>query len=168
MTQIKPNLLAFLEEQQADRTRHSGRMLLDHLVGTHDLLRAWGASETVCLAGLYHSIYGTRRFRHQSWPLNDRDTIRALIGDDAEALVYLFCVTDRPRAFLYSIGGAIYDHYRQKSVPLPRAALRDLLEIEAANLLEQKSHSYILGQLLLMDISDAAKKAIRRHRRDAA
>lgn len=166
MTQIRPNLIAFLEEQQANRTRHSGRMLLDHLVGTHDLLRSWGANETVCLAGLFHSIYGTHRFLHQSWPLSQRDTIRALIGVDPETLVYLFCVTNRPRAFINN-DGTIYDHYRQKSVPLPRAALHDLLEIEAANLLEQGSRSHVLDALLREDISEAAKDAIRNVRRAA-
>ena len=60
----------------AGKTRHSGRMLYDHLAGTHALLEAWGNSEDICNAGLFHSIYGTRRFRHQSWPLTDRETIR--------------------------------------------------------------------------------------------
>ena len=80
----------------AGKTRHSGRMLYDHLAGTHALLEAWGNSEDICNAGLFHSIYGTRRFRHQSWPLTDRETIRKLIGDAApRRWLYLFCTRNR-------------------------------------------------------------------------
>src|SRR5207344_2930316 len=78
----------------AGKTRHSGRMLYDHLAGTHALLEAWGNSEPVCTAGLFHSIYGTRHFRHQSWPVTDRATIQKLIGEEAELLAYIFCTAD--------------------------------------------------------------------------
>jgi hypothetical protein len=134
----------------AGRTRHSGRMLYDHLAGTHALLESWGASEDICKAGLFHSIYGTRRFRHQSWPLTDRNTIQELIGMHAEALAYLFCTSDRAKF-------------------LEDWTARGLREIEAANLIEQGSSSRRLKSLYVSDISDAAKRAIERHlRREVA
>jgi hypothetical protein len=136
----------------AGKTRHSGRMLYDHLVGTHDLLQAWGNSEDVCNAGLFHSIYGTRRFRHQSWPLTDRDTIRELIGKRAEELAYSFCTADRPRDFI---------GYPDEMVG--EEPLRSLREIEAANLIEQGSRSVWLRRLCDSDISNNAKHAIVRH-----
>ena len=46
--------------------RKGSRDLMDHLVGTHDLLRGGGYCESVCHAGLLHSIYGTNRFQIMS------------------------------------------------------------------------------------------------------
>jgi Domain of unknown function (DUF6817) len=132
----------------ADKIRHSGRTLYEHLVGTHDLLQAWGNSKPVCDAGLFHSIYGTKHFKRQTWPLSDRETIRGLIGRDAEALAHAFCTVDRPRVFLAKPEGPFWK------------ILRDLREIEAANLLEQGSKSRWLEQLLESDVSRGAKQAI--------
>jgi hypothetical protein len=132
----------------AGRTRHSGRMLYDHLAGTHDLLEAWGNSEPVCAAGLFHSIYGTKHFRHQSWPLDDRATIQKLVGPFAELLAYCFCTVNRPAALF----GDNFDS--------DNAVVRPLREIEAANLIEQGSRSRWLKSLRDSDISDAAKRAV--------
>lgn len=130
----------------ADKVRHSGRSLYAHLVGTHDLLQTWGNAEPVCVAGLFHSIYGTKHFRHQAWPLDRRGTIRELIGTEAELLAHVFCTVDRPKIFFT---GAMSG---------PGLVL--LQEIEAANLLEQGSSSRWLKWLLDTDISDGAKRAI--------
>jgi hypothetical protein len=159
---IRENLTAFLQEQlHTNRTRHSGRTLYQHLVGTHDLLQAWGADVDLCHAGLFHSIYGTRRFRHQSWPLSDRGTIRELIGHGAEVLAYMFCVIDRPRALFDGHAVLVYDHHLHRETMLGWKMRRKLLELEAANLLEQNGSSRWLTRLLQKNISDAAKAAIK-------
>ena len=170
---IRENLTAFLQEQGANRTRHSGRTLYKHLVGTHDLLREWGCDEDVCVAGLYHSIYGTQRFRHSSWPLGHRDTIRSLIGRGSEYLVYLFCVINRPKVLVngkQEDDGSLvtHDFHTKRNIWISRYTLKDLREIEAANLLEQKSYSPVPGKLLLEDIREAAKSAIRENRLEHA
>jgi hypothetical protein len=135
-----------LEQAGADKIKHSGRTLFDHLVGTHDLLRAWGNSDAVCDAGLFHSIYGTNKFRHQTWPITDRATIRDLIGPTAELLAFMFCTSDRPAAW-----------FEFEKLPTSRS----LREIEAANLLEQGSRSKWLGELYDTDISGGARRAIK-------
>lgn len=129
----------------ADAVRHSGRSLYDHLCGTHALLEQWGNCRPVCTAGLFHSIYGTAMFRHASWPLTDRNTIRELIGPDAEELVYLFCTQERPQAFFITPDTSI---------------LQALREIEAANLLEQGSKSKWLRALAVSAISRYARQSI--------
>jgi hypothetical protein len=131
----------------AGKTRHSGRMLYDHLAGTHALLETWGNSEDICNAGLFHSIYGTKRFRHQSWPLTDRPTIQKLIGHEAELLAFIFCTADRR-------------NFRVSGEP---TILPKLYEIEAANLIEQGSKSHWLTRLRDSNISEAAKAAVDRH-----
>jgi hypothetical protein len=136
----------------ADKIKHSGRTLYDHLVGTHDLLEAWGNREPVCVAGAFHSVYGTKHFKHQAWPIADRATIRKLIGPEAELLAYIFCVADRPKAFLAAFDGFLTPSLR---------------EIETANLVEQGSKSRWLQRLHASDISDGAKQAIARRSREA-
>ncbi len=126
---------------------HSSRNLYLHLCGTHDLLESWGNPEPVCLAGLFHSIYGTKSFRHKSWPLDDRKTIRELIGEEAERLAYVFCTADR--GLFYSAADGFLT--------------RDLREIEAANLIEQGSKSGRLKKLYDSNISVPAKRDLKRY-----
>jgi len=156
-----------LEHAAADKVRHSGRDFHTHLSGTHDLLQQWGNREVVCAAGLFHSIYGTRIFRHSAWPFDRRDTIRDLIGAEAELLAYVFCVTDRPKVFLANVGAAriaMRDYHTNGVLLLSRPQLRDLLEIEAANCLEQGGNNAgTVQRLLATDISVAAKHALSLH-----
>ncbi len=79
-----------------DRVAHRNGTLLKHLQGTWDLLREWQNPETVCLAGLYHSVYSTGGFEQQLVPLSERNKIADLIGEEAERFVYLFGACDRP------------------------------------------------------------------------
>jgi hypothetical protein len=162
---IESRLTQFLIVQaKADKTRHSKRSLFDHLVGTHDLLQRWGNRDEVCDAGLFHSIYGTRHFRHQSYPLENRHVIRELIGHNAEWLAYLFCAADRPRVLLVEAPKdgphIVTDHFREMELVLTPAELRDLREIETANLIEQGSTGKWLAMLRSSNISDPAKAAI--------
>lgn len=97
-------------------------------------------SEPVRLAGLFHSIYGTWHFHHKAFPLEDRHIVRAVIGYEAEFLVYIFCVTKRPDEFYGQIGKnpiVVHDNYLDRPTKLTQRELRNLLEIEAANLIEQ-------------------------------
>jgi hypothetical protein len=153
-----------IEHLRVDKVRHSGRDFYTHLQGTHDLLQKWGNREAICAAGLFHSIYGTQIFRHSAWPIARRDTIGDLIGPEAELLAYIFCVTERPKVFLANIGAtriAMLDHHTNETLVLSGPQLRDLLEIEAANLLEQGGNNAgALLRLLASDISGAAKREL--------
>lgn len=66
---------------------------LSHLLGTRRVLVAWGARPALCDAGLFHSAYGTEYFPVDS-PAT-RDEVRALIGDDAEEVAWLWCTIRR-------------------------------------------------------------------------
>ncbi|HUQ40416.1 MAG TPA: hypothetical protein VM030_09690 [Acidimicrobiales bacterium] len=134
-----PAHLALLESLSTDEQPHSGRTLLEHLVGTRDLLVAWGNPDHVCAGGLFHSIYGTAYYRVQSASLDRRGEVAAVIGAAAEELAYLFCVTDRP-AFFTEIAAAeptLEDRVHGTSVPVSHSVLRHLIEIEVANVVEQ-------------------------------
>lgn len=98
---IEQKKLDYLTQTETNHQSHSGVTLIDHLVGVHDILKEWKAPQYLQDAGLFHSIYGTTVFEHQS--TNDRDTIRELIGEQAEELVYQFSILIQPR--LNSIRG---------------------------------------------------------------
>jgi hypothetical protein len=134
-----------------DMSHKRAHTLWDHLKGTHDLLESWGAAEHVCLAGLFHSIYSTQQYPQQCLEptLDNRVLIVKLIGEKAEFLAYVFHKSDR---LLFLDMG----HHEASQ------DLKDLLEIECANLLEQGGNEEWLGRLVRHPaISDRARAAIR-------
>src|SRR5262245_7624696 len=88
-------LTAFLIELGIDRIGHSNKTYLSHLVNVYRDLERWGCDETVCRAGMFHSIYGTELFQGFTLPLERRAEVRDRIGERAERLAYLNCAMDR-------------------------------------------------------------------------
>lgn len=134
--------VALLEELDAHVTSHSRRTLLEHLQGTHDLLVEWENPPHICVAGLFHSVYGTYAFDKQSADLGMREQIRDVIGAKAERLVHLFCVTDR-RCFYEHLGEPsiyLHDIVGDCDMKLDRDSLAALIEIEVANIVDQVPH----------------------------
>lgn len=151
----------------ADRIPHGDRSLYVHLSGTYTLLRDWGNPPDVCFAGLFHSIYGTARFRTRTLPINKRRKLRNIIGTGAETLAYLFCVTDRPAGLISQWGKTdivVVDRYLLDLVVLNRQELLWLLEIEAANLIDQnEGHGGHLDELAAIPLSAGARHALVSH-----
>jgi len=85
----------FFRQIEADQVSHSDKTYLAHAIGVYNDLRAWGADEDVCNAGLFHSIYGTEIFQSFTLPVTRRDEVRELIGDEAEGLAFWNCFMDR-------------------------------------------------------------------------
>jgi hypothetical protein len=102
---------------------HTGDGLYSHLYKTFSVLKHLKCSEDVCLAGLFHSIYGTEFFNPN---VNvDRNTIKGLIGDYSEQLAYIFCQNGRDDIILLNV------------LSLDDKTNIDLLYIMYANLIEQ-------------------------------
>jgi hypothetical protein len=124
------------------------------------------------LGGLFHSLYGTWHFRHKSCPIDQRNLVRDLIGEEAEFLAYVFCVAERPKEFVANIQScdvSVTDHYLKKTIRLSRSQLTDLLEIETANLIEQGGNiSGWLRSLRAGGVSEGAKAAISAHLQTSA
>jgi len=89
MNDLTSTKINFLKELGTETTLHSGGSLFDHLVGVSQILKEMNAPQHVQDAGLFHSIYGTYKFQHQT--ISDRNVIQNLIGEEAEYLVYMFC-----------------------------------------------------------------------------
>ena len=143
----------------AMQTPHTGRVLYDHLVATYQQLQAWGNPQAVCMAGLFHSIYGTNAFTHQSLVQSQRADLQNAIGAEAEEMAWLFCSIDRPHAILQGIqscppngsihikAGAAHLQPVAGMLQVQYADLQALAEIECANLIEQASWGKALQAL---------------------
>ena len=98
-------LVDYLKEIGCGHQQHSGnRSLLHHLVGVSLILSERECSDALCIAGLFHSIYGTSVFSPKMVSMDDRDKIKSLIGIEAENIVYQFCILPKDRrAGIYAL-----------------------------------------------------------------
>lgn len=93
-------LLSELKKLGAGAFPHRHGSLETHLCGTATLLQQWGASADLVKAGLFHAAYGTDDYPTPLVDLSLRKNIVNIIGEQAEALVYLYCACDRGRFYL--------------------------------------------------------------------
>lgn len=128
-----------LQSLGAARFAHVNGTLEQHLYATMRLLRRWGNREPVCVAGLYHAVYGTGGIAGRLAGLDARTAIAEVIGKEAEALAYLYGACDRER-FHPRIGtpaqSIFVDRFTPCEYPITEAALRAFCEMTAANELE--------------------------------
>ncbi|MBN6150788.1 hypothetical protein JR065_10580 [Xanthomonas sp. AmX2] len=148
VAELPPELLEYLQILRSDQVPHSGRTLLEHLAGTYSILQSWSCPPAVGAAGLFHSVYGTNVFALRRLDVADRSLVVRMIGAQAERLVYLFCVSNRPDAFLEAFDTGVLRHRDTgELISVEAEALGGLIEIECANLIEQGS-----GQRFLRDL----------------
>lgn len=103
---------------------HGNSSYIEHCNKIYDILKQLNCEEYVCLAGLYHSVYGTESY--QLPMAASRHKIKELIGDKAERLVSIFCsLRDRSNAIA------------NNTLSFDDKTHLDLMHIEYANLLEQ-------------------------------
>lgn len=120
---------------------HSSTSLLDHLVGTHDLLEAWGAEPAVCAGGLFHSVYGTESYQASAVPLDLRPAVRAVLGERAERLAYLFGAMEKAtysESVFRGTDHSVVDRHTGETHPMTPAEFADLSAMVTANWLEQR------------------------------
>jgi hypothetical protein len=85
----------FLFNKNCHNIKHSHSNFLNHLIGTFNILKKWKQPEDLCVAGMFHNIYGNNYFNPN---LNvSREEIRNLIGEKAESLVFRFVNCDKDK-----------------------------------------------------------------------
>lgn len=146
MTTFK-QLTDFLVASGTDKVPHTDGVFLAHLIGVYQDLKAWGGDEELCRAGMFHSIYGTERFRRFCLPLERRGEVRDLIGARAERLAYLNSAMDRStfdRAVMNGDAGGVYritDRITGEEIDLTRDEFDDLCRVHLCDWLEQVPRS---------------------------
>ena len=89
-------MVDFLTAFGTESIGHSGdKKYLAHLVSVFNDVRSWGGSQYLARAGMFHSIYGTQLFQGFTLPVERRDDLKKLIGEDAEFIAFLNCFVHR-------------------------------------------------------------------------
>ncbi len=136
----------FLVSRGTGKVEHTGESsFLVHLTAVYRDLKRWGYEEHVCLAGLFHAIYGTDKFRQYALPLEQRKDVRELIGERAERLAYFFCAMDR-QSFDKSLAQGIppysmKDRFTGETVEFADEDFEDLCKLQLVDWLEQVPRS---------------------------
>lgn len=107
---------------------------LSHLLGTRRLLVAWGERPEVCDAGLFHSAYGTEYFEPDEPAA--RSEVRELIGDEAEALAWVWCTILRDTIDIAEPWAAL-DRATGAALTLGEQMVTDVATLWAADTVEQ-------------------------------
>jgi hypothetical protein len=143
-----PNSIRALKERGAHRCWHKHSTFLEHLVGVHNILRAWNESEIVARVGLFHSAYSNSYVNLALYdPASERNAMKELIGHEAEELVYLFCIIDRQQVVVNTLlkqgfipmDGLTVPHLKnpEETVFLSAEVLRMLLVFTMADISDQ-------------------------------
>ena len=90
MNDLTSTKIDFLKKLGTENTEHSGGTLLDHLIGVSNILEEMGAPQHVQDAGLFHSIYGTAVFHHQTTA--DRSVVKSVIGEKKRNTLHIYFV----------------------------------------------------------------------------
>ncbi len=138
-------LTAILADLGVEGIPHTGKTYLGHLVAVYKLMERRGCTEELCLAGLFHSIYGTQLFQGFKLGLDRRGEVRELIGERAERLAYLNCAMDRA-TLDRSLERAeepypVVDRLTGEEVLLSRRDFDDLCRVHLYDWLEQAPRS---------------------------
>ena len=151
-------LFAELQVMGAGEFKHLNGSLAAHLRGTEALLRAWGAREALCLAGLYHAAYGTDGYQPALVSVGMRPKIAALIGEDAEEIAYLYgaCLrqvyyprigTNSQHMFADRFSDSQYEISVERVCDITELILANELEIASGSLEFRVSHGKKLSEL---------------------
>jgi hypothetical protein len=128
---------AWLRQRGAGVIQHPGGTLYAHLCRVHDRLAELGCGVEVQRAGLAHAVYGTDGFDVPLLDLSDRATLRNLIGEDAEALVYLYGACDRGRSWReLSTTSEVFDRFTDELRTLNPAQLQPFIDLSIVNELD--------------------------------
>jgi len=128
----------FLILHGAHRLPHSGRALLDHLVGTARIVSAWISKPDVVNAAVLHSHYS------HLCPAHRRGALAPIVGNETDTLVWLFSHYDHRSAqaleddfFTVPAKQFLRAFEIADEETVTREQLRILRTIDLANTLEQ-------------------------------
>ncbi|MEV8373210.1 DUF6817 domain-containing protein [Kribbella sp. NPDC056861] len=127
----------------ADELDHAGGTLYVHLHRVAKRLRELGGSETLVLAGLAHAAYGTDGFPTHlfDWQ-QERSVLEAVIGPDAELLVYRYGACDRETSWRdLAEHSTVTDRFTGTSEELSSAELREFVDLTIVNELDVLDHA---------------------------
>lgn len=139
------------------KVAHQDETLLDHMFRACTILQDMKAEDHVCLAALFHGVYGTEGLHNdnvESIPDGKRAEVRAVVGPSVEQMIFNFSVMS-----YVSLGKSFRNVMRPKGnpemkdrrtgedIPLDRDGFEDLLRMKLGDVLahvpQQVGHSQL-------------------------
>jgi hypothetical protein len=170
-----PEMLGALSEGRT--FPHSrGRPFATHLMGVHDLLRAWKQPRLVALTGLCHSIYSTQQYPYGLRGYTERDVVRRIVGVPVEKLAFLFCSHDRVHLYEQALalarsgmrlpaeGLRLRNCLTGGRAVVPREVVSALLVVHVADVMDQMpffNFDFVFGLLSVADGEAAGGSVLR-------
>jgi hypothetical protein len=131
------DMRAWLRQRGAETIDHPGGTLYAHLSRVHDRLGRLGHGADVHLAGLAHAVYGTDGFDVVLLDPADRTTLRDIIGESAERLVYLYGACDRGRTWQrLPDTGEVWNRFTNEIESLGPRLLQPFVDLSIVNELD--------------------------------
>jgi hypothetical protein len=129
---------AALASRGAAEIVHPGGTLLAHLERVGALLGMWGACPPLRWAGFCHAWYGTDGFDAVLGDLAFRNELAAVVGQDAEELVYFYASCDRRFSYprLAQHAGLFRDRFTGTVLCPALATRQHFAELTVANELD--------------------------------
>lgn len=121
-----------------DQVAHTHGNFLAHLKGVSEYLKKFERPHPVLVAGLFHSIYGTESFQRFALSLDQRDEVKRMIGEEAEALVYAYCNMSYESfdKSVFEDEPLLEDRNTKKPIPVTREQFMDIQWMMMADALE--------------------------------
>ena len=127
----------WLRQHAAETIEHPGGTLYAHLSRVCDRLGRLGMDDDTRLAGLAHAVYGTDGFDVVLLDRRDRNTLREIIGERAEALVHRYGGCDRSRTWQrLADTGEVYNRFTSQTENPDPAQLRSFVDLSIVNELD--------------------------------
>jgi L-ascorbate metabolism protein UlaG (beta-lactamase superfamily) len=137
---------SFLTDKGADAISHIKRKTFhEHLTRVGELLAAWGGNEDLVHAGLCHSLYSSEAFEEALLTLDQREDLKALIGEESEKLVFHFCSMRRESFQRNDEGFAYIDRINGLEIHLSHTDGVQLLHLLFANDIDHIHHFNVGG-----------------------
>lgn len=135
-------MVQFLTDLGTESIGHSGdKKYLAHLVSVFNDVRSWGGAQYLARSGMFHSIYGTQLFQGFTLPVERRDELKALIGEDAEWIAFLNCFVHREPFDQAILDGStdyvVHNRETGESYQLTEQNWKDLIFLHLCDWLEQ-------------------------------
>jgi hypothetical protein len=140
----------------ADELDHAGGTLYVHLHRVAKRLGSLGASDTLMIAGLAHAAYGTDGFPTHlfDWQ-QERPVLEAVIGPDAELLVYRYGSCERETTWRdLAEHHTVTDRFTGTSEELTNEELRDFVDLSIVNELDVLDHAPALAPKLRLYLQE--------------
>lgn len=132
---------AWLRERGTGTIPHPGGTLYTHLCRVQERLADLGYGADVQKAGLTHAAYGTDGFDLALLDRRNRATLRVLIGEAAETLVYRYGACDRDRSWPgLATTGEVTDRFTGQVIRLDAHQLRPFIDLSVVNELDVIQH----------------------------